>query len=87
MLERGEILDLLFSDGECLVMTGTRCMHLTAIPTEVLVHLEVPRTGAALRSHLEETFGEAPVGAFEALVEELIRHGLVSHSEAVVRKP
>jgi len=36
MLERGDILDLLFADDECLTLTHDRCLRLTAVPTEVL---------------------------------------------------
>ena len=77
MLERGDILDLLFADDECLALTHDRCLRLTAVPTKVLAYLTVPRTVAEVSEHLEGIFGPAPEGAFEALLKDLTQDRLV----------
>ena len=80
MLERGDILDLLFADDECLTLTHDRCLRLTAVPTEVLAYLTVPRTVAEVSEHLEGIFGPAPEGTFEALLNDLTQDRLVSRT-------
>ncbi|HMS46778.1 hypothetical protein [Candidatus Neomicrothrix sp.] len=81
MLERGDILDLLFADDECLALTHDRCLRLTAVPTEVLAYLTVPRTVAEVSEHLEGIFGPAPEGIFEALINDLTQDRLVSRTD------
>jgi hypothetical protein len=81
MLVRGEIIDLLFSDDECLALTQDGCLRLTAVATEVLAYLTVPRSLAEVSGHLEEAFGPAPEGAFEVLIEDLAQNLLVSRPE------
>ena len=81
MVDRGSILALLCADDESLPLTHDRCLRLTAVPSEVLAYLTVPRTVAEVSEHLEGIFGPAPEGTFEALLNDLTQDRLVSRTD------
>ena len=77
MLSRGDVVDVLFGDEDCIVLTSSTCLRLTAVPAAIVESLEEPRSEDELRQALEERFGPAPEGRLEEVLEELRSQGVV----------
>lgn len=83
MLQRSDqVVDVLFADEECVVLTADRCLRLAAVPSAAIAYLVGPRSVPELRVHLEEHFGPAPEGNLEAMVDELIATRILRRLDA-----
>ena len=76
-LARGDIADVLFGEDECLVLTTSACLRLTAVPAAIVELLETPRSEEELGVELEEWFGVAPEGRLTEMLDELRSQGVV----------
>lgn len=77
IVTRGDIVDILHRDDECVVLTNQTCLRLTTIPTTVLRALDEPCTLDGLVARLEAEFGPSPRGRLEEILEQLDSYGLV----------
>lgn len=77
VLERGDVVDVLYRDGRCLVLTSRHCLRLEEVATTALAFLDRPRTTESLEEHLVARFGTAPDGAVDELVRSLMQAGVV----------
>ena len=84
VLVRGDIVDVLAEDDECLVLLQDRCLRLTAVAAAVVELLDRPRTSVDLQTHLEVKFGRAPVGRFDEIVTDLLRQGALHARDQVL---
>jgi|GEM_PF-5080685 len=78
-----DIRDILFEDGECIVLTERRCLRLSEASSAVLWSLEKPAESTQVREYVESVCGPPPEGGFERLVDELIAAELVECDDMV----
>jgi hypothetical protein len=81
VLHRGEIVDVLIRDDECVILTPQRCLRLSQVATTAFQFLHRPRTRQQLVDHLEARFGAAPDDAVDDLVDALVEVGVVVWEE------
>lgn len=84
MIVRDDVVDVLATEEESVVLTSERCLRLTQLSTCVLVFVASPRTREELEEHLERNFGPAPPGALDGVLAEmeearLIRRNRIGH--------
>jgi hypothetical protein len=77
MLRLDDVVDVLFGEDECLVLTSTTCLRLSSVPAALVALLDRPRPETEVRAALNDRFGDAPEGRLEEVLGELVEHRVV----------
>ncbi len=77
MWSRDDVVDVIFREDECIVLTSTTCLRMSPVSAAVIELLEHPRTQVDLGDQLDARFGVAPDGRLDEILGQLADQGVV----------